>query len=571
MSGPVRVLSIAGTDPTGGAGLQADLKAIAAHDGYGMAVVTAVVAQNTHGVRSVHVPDVSVLRDQLEAVSDDVVVDAVKTGMLGTAAVVREVARWLREHRPPVVVVDPVMVATSGDRLLDADAEVAMTELFVLADLVTPNRSELAVLAGLAGAVDVDADPVGAALAVARRWDVLVLAKGGHAGGSTSDDVLVAPDGAVRVFRGPRVPTTNTHGTGCSLSSAIATLAARHGDWELAVRGAKDWLTAALQGADALEVGSGNGPVDHGALVRRALPPVRSTDLWWTDAQELLAATIDTPFLRGMADGTLDPDVFAGYLAQDVHYLLAYERHLGAVGARSAGATGAEPTAAAFWAAAAAGCAEEAASLHHRRLAGTHADDPVDPTCDGYLAHLAACADADDVAVLAAAVLPCFRVYAWVGAQFGAVAPAPAAVPAHPFADWITAYGDPGFAASSAAATEHVEDLTRAATPAVRGAMARAFRASVAWELAFFRMPTGHAVGAPAASDGRGDAVGSPGDAVGSPGDAVGRGYPAAATTTSVAGVLGAADGSVDPGASRTSSTASAEPSTEQRIQVKSG
>jgi hydroxymethylpyrimidine/phosphomethylpyrimidine kinase len=534
VSGPVRVLSIAGTDPTGGAGLQADLKAIAAHDGYGMAVVTAVVAQNTHGVRSVHVPDVSVLRDQLEAVSDDVVVDAVKTGMLGTAAVVREVTSWLREHRPPVVVVDPVMVATSGDRLLDADAEVAMTELFALAD---------------AGAVDVDADPVGAALAVARRWDVLVLAKGGHAGGSTSDDVLVAPDGAVRVFRGPRVPTTNTHGTGCSLSSAIATLAARHGDWELAVRGAKDWLTAALEGADALEVGSGTGPVDHGALVRRALPPVRSTDLWWTDAQELLAAMIDTPFLRGMADGTLDPDVFAGYLAQDVHYLLAYERHLGAIGARSAGATGAEPTAAAFWAAAAAGCAEEAASLHHRRLAGTHADDPVDPTCAGYLAHLAACADADDVAVLAAAVLPCFRVYAWVGAQFGTAPPTGA--PAHPYADWITAYGDPGFAASSAAATEHVEDLARAATPAVRGAMARAFRASVAWELAFFLMPTGDAAVAAVSSDG--------------------RGYRAAGTTTSAAGVLGAADGSVVPGASRTSSTASAEPSTEQRIQVKSG
>jgi hydroxymethylpyrimidine/phosphomethylpyrimidine kinase len=545
VSGPVRVLSIAGTDPTGGAGLQADLKAIAAHDGYGMAVVTAVVAQNTHGVRSVHVPDVTVLRDQLDAVSDDVVVDALKIGMLGTTAVVREVTDWLRAHRPPVVVVDPVMVATSGDRLLDADAEVAMTELFALADLVTPNRSELAVLAGLAGAVDVDVDPVGAALAVARRWEVLVLAKGGHAGGSTSDDVLVAPDGAVRVFRGPRVPTTNTHGTGCSLSSAIATLAARHGDWELAVRGAKDWLTAALQGADALEVGSGNGPVDHGALVRRALPPVRSTDLWWTDAEELLAATIDTPFLRGMADGTLEPDVFAGYLAQDVHYLRAYERHLGAIGVRSGG------PATAFWAAAAAGCAEEAASLHHRRLAGTHADDAVDPTCAGYLAHLAACADAEDVAVLAAAVLPCFRVYAWVGAQFGAASVLPGPGELHPFADWVTAYGDPAFAASSAAATEHVEDLARAATPAVRGAMARAFRASVAWELAFFRMPTG--------------------DAVDTPGSPDGRAYRAAGTTTSAVGALGLTDGSVSPGASRTSSTASADPSTEQRIQVKSG
>lgn len=137
-----RVLSIAGTDPTGGAGMQADLKAIAAHDGYGMGVVTALVAQNTHGVRSVHLPDVGFLREQLDAVSDDVVVDAVKIGMLGTADVVRVVTDWLREHQPPVVVVDPVMVATSGDRLLDEDAASAMGALFALADLVTPNRAE---------------------------------------------------------------------------------------------------------------------------------------------------------------------------------------------------------------------------------------------------------------------------------------------------------------------------------------------------------------------------------------------------------------------------------------------
>ena len=173
MTGGVpRVLSIAGSDPSGGAGIQADLKAIAAHDGYGMAAVTALTAQNTHGVRAVHVPDAGFLREQLDAVSDDVVVDAVKTGMLGTADVVRTVTAWLREHRPPVVVVDPVMVATSGDRLLDADAERAIADLLSLADLVTPNRSELAVLAELAG----DRDAADPALLVARTWDVLVLA-----------------------------------------------------------------------------------------------------------------------------------------------------------------------------------------------------------------------------------------------------------------------------------------------------------------------------------------------------------------------------------------------------------
>ncbi|WIB27594.1 bifunctional hydroxymethylpyrimidine kinase/phosphomethylpyrimidine kinase [Curtobacterium sp. MCSS17_015] len=474
-----RVLSIAGTDPTGGAGIQADLKSIAAHDGYGMAVVTALVAQNTRGVRSVHVPDSAFLGEQLDAVWDDVTVDAVKTGMLGTAEVVRVVVDGLRRHRPRWLVVDPVMVATSGDRLLDRDAEAAMVDLFALADLVTPNRDELRVLADLAGS---DAtDPLDAALAVARHFDVRVLAKGGHDGGPTSDDALVTPDGSVRVFTGPRVATENTHGTGCSLSSAIATTVARHGDWELAVGTAKTWLTAALLGADALAVGQGHGPVDHNAVVRAALPTPRVTDVWWTDATAVLDDTLACTFLRGLADGTLDAEVFAGYLAQDVHYLRAYEQHLRAV---AAGSTG---DAAAFWTSASEGCADEARDLHHRRLAGSHADDPVHPVCAGYLAHLSSAADeaarTGDVSVLAAAVLPCFRVYAWVGERLG-TAPV-----GHPFADWITAYGDPAFATSSARATDLVEELAARADPELRGRMARAFRESVAQELAFFRMP----------------------------------------------------------------------------------
>ena len=141
-----RVLSIAGTDPTGGAGIQADLKSIAANGGYGMAVVTALVAQNTRGVRSVHTPPVEFLREQLDAVSDDVVIDAVKIGMLADVDVIREVRSWLEAIRPPLVVLDPVMVATSGDRLLESSAEQALRDLVSLADLVTPNIPELAVL-----------------------------------------------------------------------------------------------------------------------------------------------------------------------------------------------------------------------------------------------------------------------------------------------------------------------------------------------------------------------------------------------------------------------------------------
>ncbi len=469
-----RVLAVAGTDPTGGAGLQADLKAIAAHDGYGMGVVTALVAQNTHGVRAVHVPDTAFLRAQLDAVSDDVTVDAVKVGMLGTAAVVREVTDWLRTHRPPFVVVDPVMVASSGDRLLDEDAEDAMRDLLALADLVTPNRAELTVLARLAGGAD-DPDP---ALRVARTWGVRVLAKGGHDTGPTADDELVHPDGARRTWSAPRVATDNTHGTGCSLSSAVTTLVAAGGDWELAVGEAKAWLGRALAGADALRVGTGTGPVDHGAATRDALPVRPWTDRWWEDTADVRTATLATPFLTGLRDGTLPRGVFAAYLAQDVHYLRAYERHLRTLADRTTG------DARAAWDAAARGCADEVRALHGPRLAGTRSDDPVHPVCAGYLAHLQAAADTGSVAVLAAAVLPCFRVYAWVGTQLGTVADD------HPYADWVRAYADPGFAAATVTATQLVERAAVAAGPVERGAMARAVRASTRWEEAFFRMPT---------------------------------------------------------------------------------
>lgn len=173
-----RVLSIAGTDPTGGAGVQADLKSIAANGGYGMAVVTALVAQNTQGVRSIHVPPMSFLREQLDAVSDDVRIDALKIGMLGTVDIIATVADWLAQHRPPVLVLDPVMVATSGDRLLDAAAEDALRALLHQADLITPNMPELAVLADAAEASDWP-QVLQQAQQVASRYQVHVLAKGG--------------------------------------------------------------------------------------------------------------------------------------------------------------------------------------------------------------------------------------------------------------------------------------------------------------------------------------------------------------------------------------------------------
>lgn len=257
-----RVLSIAGTDPTGGAGVQADLKAIAAAGGYGMSVTTALVAQNTQGVREIHTPPQSFLRAQLDAVFDDVDVDAVKIGMLGDAETTQTVADYLAAHPVPVVVVDPVMVATSGDRLLSADAEEALRQLIRShATVVTPNIPELAVLTG-----EPEPDSFDAAVKLGQRYareaDVQVLVKGGHLSGERASNALVAPDGTTHVAEVARVATKNTHGTGCSLSSALATRMAL-GSATDAVTWASEWLHEAIAHADELNVGRGNGPVHH--------------------------------------------------------------------------------------------------------------------------------------------------------------------------------------------------------------------------------------------------------------------------------------------------------------------
>lgn len=264
-----RVLSIAGTDPTGGAGIHADLKSIAANGGYGMAVVTALVAQNTQGVRSIHVPPMSFLREQLDAVSDDVEIDAIKLGMLGNTDIIATVSDWLAAHRPPVLVLDPVMVATSGHRLLDAEAEAALRQLLPLADLITPNMPELAVLADAPLAQSWD-EALAQARQVARRYQVHVLAKGGHLGGAHAPDALLTPDGQQSDYPAARVPTRNTHGTGCSYSAALATLRPQLPSWAEAVARAKLWLTDSIAHADTLNVGQGHGPIHHFATLWRA-------------------------------------------------------------------------------------------------------------------------------------------------------------------------------------------------------------------------------------------------------------------------------------------------------------
>jgi hydroxymethylpyrimidine kinase/phosphomethylpyrimidine kinase len=257
-------LSIAGSDPSGGAGVQADLKTFSALGCYGMAALTALTAQNTRGVSGVHVPPAAFVAAQIDAIFEDVEVHAVKIGMLASGEIVEMVANRLRAHGARNIVLDPVLVATSGDSLGAPDVVAAMTRyLFPLASVVTPNVPEAVRLSG-----DAVADDLAGLEALARALHAqgtqAVLVKGGHLGGAFAEDVLF--DGAnVQVFKAERVATRNTHGTGCTLSSAIAAFLSHGKSLAEAVALAKDYLTGALRAADELHVGSGkgHGPVHH--------------------------------------------------------------------------------------------------------------------------------------------------------------------------------------------------------------------------------------------------------------------------------------------------------------------
>jgi hydroxymethylpyrimidine/phosphomethylpyrimidine kinase len=259
---PANVLSIAGSDPSGGAGIQADIKTFSALGAYATCVITALTAQNTRAVTGVHGVPPEFVRAQLDTLVSDVRIDAVKVGMLANAAIARTVADWLAASGIRHVVVDPVMVAKSGDRLLDADAiDTLRRRVLPLAGVLTPNLPEAGVLLGRAAPATLD-EMQRAAVDLAALGSRHVLVKGGHLAAPESPDVLC--DGRdVLLLAAPRVATRNTHGTGCTLSAAIAALLPRHADVASAVRAAKDYVSAGLRASHELDVGSGHGPLHH--------------------------------------------------------------------------------------------------------------------------------------------------------------------------------------------------------------------------------------------------------------------------------------------------------------------
>lgn len=258
-----RVLSIAGSDSGGGAGIQADLKTFSALGCYGMTAITAITAQNTLGVRGIHGIPADMLKAQIDAVVQDIGVDAVKIGMLHAPDVVQVVAQAIREYGIGHVVLDPVMVATSGDKLIhDETVDVLVRELFPLASVITPNLDEAGWLIGRKIVNVSEMEP--AVQALLKMGAQRVLLKGGHLPGDWVVDLLAGKDGLRKELGSQRIQTHNGHGTGCTLSSAIAAHLALGFDLEAAVESARTYILGAIASGAQVHTGHGHGPLNHG-------------------------------------------------------------------------------------------------------------------------------------------------------------------------------------------------------------------------------------------------------------------------------------------------------------------
>lgn len=253
-----KILTIAGSDPSGGAGVQADIKTITCHNHYAMSVISSLTAQNTLGVVAIAELPTEFVEKQLQCVFEDIFPDAVKIGMLGSRAIIATVAQSLKKYKPKNVVLDPVMVSTSGSKLLKKEDVVALKEmLYPLVDIITPNIAEAEVLADCA--IKNKEDMQKAALIIAQKFDGAILIKGGHLEDSADD--LLYENGKFNWLTAPREGNANTHGTGCTLSSAIACFLAAGQDMLASVIEAKEYVRGAIKAN--LDIGKGRGPLNH--------------------------------------------------------------------------------------------------------------------------------------------------------------------------------------------------------------------------------------------------------------------------------------------------------------------
>ncbi|HHW93738.1 MAG TPA: bifunctional hydroxymethylpyrimidine kinase/phosphomethylpyrimidine kinase [Clostridiaceae bacterium] len=254
-------LTIAGSDSSGGAGIQADIKTMTMNGVYAMSAITSLTAQNTTGVRAIQDASPDFLRQQIDAVFEDIYPDAVKIGMVSSSELIHVIADRLRFYKARNIVLDPVMVATSGSALMKTDAvQTLLNELFPLATIVTPNIPEAEVISGLA--IENKEDMIRAAKKIGDEYLCAVLLKGGHSVHDANDVLYM--DGETTWFEGKRIDNPNTHGTGCTLSSAIASNLAKGYHLTESIRRAKDYVSGALSAM--LDLGKGSGPLDHGFL-----------------------------------------------------------------------------------------------------------------------------------------------------------------------------------------------------------------------------------------------------------------------------------------------------------------
>ncbi|MEJ6018886.1 bifunctional hydroxymethylpyrimidine kinase/phosphomethylpyrimidine kinase [Corynebacterium sp. H113] len=520
-----RVLSIAGTDPSGGAGIQADLKSIGAAGGYGMSVTTALVAQNTQGVREIFTPPQSFLTSQLNAVGDDITIDAVKIGMLGDAETTHTVEQWLYQNPGPIVVLDPVMVASSGDSLLNSSAEASVRELAAKVDVITPNIPELAVLVEKQPAADLE-EAIAQALEFAERTGTTVLVKGGHLEGKWADNAVVTGDGNVERIPTARIETKNTHGTGCSLSSALAT---RLGMGETVADGARwatEWLHDSIWHADKLHVGNGNGPVDHFHQLRSAAaagsarpwllnsyitsapqlsedelpgysprikPAGPFTEALWNASAPIWKQILSLEFLLELRDGTLSDSSFTFYLQQDAHFLKQCSRALAMISAKAPDS--ADQIA---WSNTSHEVLAAEAEIHRTWLGERDGSlDKVDISHDEYQDHanyheaspvtlaytnmLAATVSVRDYVVGAAALLPYYWVYAEAALRLSEHNHA-----WHPYSQWLNLYGGTDFVESTQLALDRVERAMAAANEPQRRLATRHYLYAFMHEREFF-------------------------------------------------------------------------------------
>lgn len=258
------VLTIAGSDSSGGAGIQADLKTMVMNSVYGMSAITALTAQNTTGVTAIVEVEPNFLEKQLDAIFTDIYPDAIKIGMVASENLIRAISKKLKEYKAKNIIIDPVMVATSGSRLIsDKAIKTLCEELFPLALLITPNIPEAEILSGIK--INSPEEMIEAAKIINKKYSCAILCKGGH-NLNDANDLLYNKNGDIKWFKGLRINNPNTHGTGCTLSSAIASNIAKAYSLEESIRLAKEYVSSAL--SSMLNFGKGSGPLDHGFLIK---------------------------------------------------------------------------------------------------------------------------------------------------------------------------------------------------------------------------------------------------------------------------------------------------------------